>query len=114
MHEVGIAQEIIKIVNSYLVNENNIKVTSIKLDVGDFCNIQTESLIFGFDVLTKETLLEGAKLDIKKIPLKIKCKICDFVSILEEPFFYCTKCNSSNVEILTGTELNIIEIVLKD
>ena len=114
MHEVAIAQEIIEIVKSYLPNEDNVYVKSVKIDLGDFSNILPEALKFSFDVLLTDTELKGAKLEITKIPLKIKCSDCGHIAILDEPFFFCPDCSSPNVEILSGTELKVVEIELKE
>ncbi|OGU12098.1 MAG: hydrogenase maturation nickel metallochaperone HypA [Ignavibacteria bacterium GWB2_35_12] len=114
MHEVSIAQEIIEIVKSYLPKNNHVSVKSVKVEVGEFSNILPEALSFGFEVRTENSELKGAELIISKIPLTVKCKDCGYISTLEEPFFFCNSCESANVEILTGTELNVIEIELND
>ncbi|TAL67023.1 MAG: hydrogenase maturation nickel metallochaperone HypA [Bacteroidetes bacterium] len=114
MHEVSIAQEIIEIVKDYLPDGNGISVKSVKVDVGDFSNILPEALTFGFEVLTDNSGMKGAELIINKIPLTVNCINCNYISTLDEPLFFCKKCKSPNVEILTGTELKVTEIELND
>src|SRR3972149_3536246 len=89
MHEVSIAQEIIEIVKDYLLTNNHVSVKSIKVEIGDFSNILPEALSFGFKVMTENTDMTGAELIISKIPLTVKCRDCENISILEEPFFFC-------------------------
>ena len=114
MHEVAIAQEIIEIVKGYLPKTNNVSVKSIKVDLGDFSNIMPDALKFGFEVLIQDSELKGALLELNHIPLKIRCNSCGTESELEEPFFYCPKCSSGSVVIITGTEMRVVEIELND
>ena len=114
MHEVSIAQEIIEIVRDYIPGDNGIKVKSVKVALGEFSNILPDALSFGFEVLTDNTELKGTELIINKIPLTVSCMQCKEISTLDEPFFFCKKCESPNVEILTGTEMNVTEIELYD
>ena len=114
MHEVSIAQEIIEIVKGYLPTNNRISVKSVKVEIGEFSNILPEALSFGFEVMTENSELKGAELIISKIPLTVKCRDCESISTLDEPFFFCKACESVNVEIITGTEMKVIEIELND
>lgn len=113
MHELSIAQEIINIVKSSLP-ENYTKVKSIKLKVGKLSGVLIESLEFCFDSIITQTELDGAKLEVEEIPIKIKCIDCNTESILDEPIFQCSKCDSFNVQLLTGKELSITEIEIED
>ncbi len=114
MHEISIAEEIIEIVSGYLPQAKNISVKSVMINLGKFSNIMPEALKFGFEVLINDTKLNGATLNINKIPLTIRCNNCGTESELDEPFFYCPNCESGSVEILTGMEMNVIEIELND
>ena len=123
MHELSVAQNIIDIVRECLRNDliYNVdtkavnkdletKVKSILIEVGEFRNILPELLEFGFEVLIKGTGLEGAKLNIIHIPLTVKCRDCWHISRIEPAFFFCSKCESNNVDIETGNELQVKEI----
>ena len=73
-------------------------------------------LQFCFNVVIKDTALEGAKLAIQELPVTARCKECDFQWTLTGPTFTCENCNSGSLEILSGRELDIesIEIAQKD
>lgn len=66
MHEWGIVQEAIdEIVN--LANKNNIKkVEKVYLTLGEDDHLTKESVRLCFECLTKDTLLEGVILEVKK------------------------------------------------
>lgn len=114
MHEVSIAQEIISIAESCFAHGNCFSVQSVRVEIGEFSNIMIEPLEFAFNILIKESRMPDAKLIIKHIPLSIKCHDCWKISYLNEPFFYCAECESSHVEILTGTEMKVTEIEIEE
>lgn len=113
MHELSIAQEIINIVKSSLP-ENYSRVKSVKLKVGKLSGILIDSLEFCFESIVTQTELDGAKLEVEEIPITIKCIDCNAESILDEPIFQCPKCQSFNVQLVTGKELSISEIEIED
>ena len=114
MHEVSIAQEIIDIVRNYLPDDKDTSVKSVKVAIGEFSSIHAESLKFGYKVLTKDTNLQNSFLNIENIPLTVKCHECGAESILGEPLFFCPDCSGSKVEIISGTEMKVVEIEIYD
>ncbi|MCX6152682.1 MAG: hydrogenase maturation nickel metallochaperone HypA [Candidatus Kapabacteria bacterium] len=114
MHEVSIASEIIEIVRQNLPDGFDNKVKSVKLDLGEFTNIVPEALKFGFEVLTEGTELDGAQLIMNILPLKIECQICENVSLTEPGYFFCVKCGTDKVNIISGKEMKVVEIEIYD
>ncbi|MBU2445746.1 MAG: hydrogenase maturation nickel metallochaperone HypA [Bacteroidetes bacterium] len=114
MHELSIAQEIVNIVNQYLPENGNNSVRSVKVAVGKLSNILPDSLEFCFEAITTNSNLHGAKLEIEKIPLTVQCGDCNEKSDLEETIFVCPNCGGFNLQILSGRELNVIEIELDE
>ena len=84
------------------------------MNLGEFTNIIPEALKFGFEILCKDTALEGADLVINLLPLKIECSKCGNISITEPGFFYCEKCGSNEVKIISGNEMKVVEIEIYD
>ena len=70
MHEISLVQSIIKIVIAELPEYNMTKVDAITLKIGKMRQILGDALLFAFDILGKDTPLEGAKIIIEKIPVK--------------------------------------------
>ena len=114
MHEMGVAAEIIDIaISSIPDNIKNPTVEIINLKIGKLSAIVVESLCFCFDVMAKDTILSGAKLNIKEIPVSARCRDCNFEWTANEPVFVCRKCNSGSIDIISGRELDIesIEVI---
>lgn len=113
MHELSIAQEILSIVKASLP-DSNARVISIRLKIGHLSGILIDSLKFSFEAITSQTEFENTQLEITEVPIKIKCNDCLKASILNEPVFLCPECNSFNVQLLEGRELEILEIEIED
>jgi hydrogenase nickel incorporation protein HypA/HybF len=60
-----------------------------------------------------DTPIEGAKLEIEQVPINAKCAGCGHEFIVEEYMFICPECFSSNVNLIRGDELEIIDIEIE-
>lgn len=115
MHEMGIAMQIIEIATASIPKEeSDVTVARVNLKVGKLAAVVSDSLRFCFEIAAKETPLEGAELDIEEIPVVARCKACDAEWTIEGPAFSCEKCDSGQIEILSGRELNIESIEIAD
>jgi len=108
MHEMVVAENIIKIVRQKLAElDQKGKVKKIHLKIGKLTCVEPEALRFSFDVISRETPLEKASLFIQSVPITGGCKDCGEDFSLEKTDFACPLCGSFRVEIKTGRELFI-------
>jgi len=115
MHEMGIATEIVRIVaESIPPDMTGSKVARVNLKVGRLAAVVPQSLRFCFDIVAKETPVEGARLDIQEVAVMARCNDCDHSWEIGEPVFSCPKCQSSSIEMLSGRELDIDSIELEE
>lgn len=114
MHELSIAQEIIGIIQENLPKGNGHAVKSVKLKIGKLTNILPDSLEFCFDALIRSTPLDGAKLEIVRIPVSVNCQQCHTEHEIEGIAFACPSCGSSNIKMTAGDELQVSEIEISD
>jgi hydrogenase nickel incorporation protein HypA/HybF len=114
MHEMSVAQNILEIINEHVGKHEQHKVRSISLKVGELAGIVSESLEFCFLTIVNNTPLAHAKLQIKSIPITAECGACNHVSQLDYGIFFCEKCRSSEIKLLSGKELQVVQIELDD
>lgn len=113
MHELSIAQSILDIVGQHIPDDDKNHVKSVVVRIGKLSNVLPESLTFCFEALTRSTSYADSKLVIKNIPITIECKDCGKISEVDDYTFSCEKCESSNIAIIGGTDLNVEEIELE-
>lgn len=115
MHEMSIAQQIVKIALASVPDDSTWdRISCVNLTVGKLTAIGTDSLRFCYEVVTKNTVLGGSRLHITEIPVRAHCSGCGNAWTVEEPDFTCPKCRGGNVELLSGRELHIESIELSE
>ena len=115
MHEMGIAMQIVEIATASIPDDvKNIRVERVNLKVGKLAAVVPESLRFCFEIVAQDTPLSGAELVIEEIPVVARCNHCAAEWTIDEPFFTCQKCNSGDIELLSGRELDIHSIEIFD
>jgi hydrogenase nickel incorporation protein HypA/HybF len=111
MHEMGIAMEILRIVQESIPAEMiGAKVGRINLRVGRMSAVVPESLRFCFTVAADKTNAQGAELAIEEVAVLVSCQECGHQWEVETPDFVCPACGSGRVEMLSGRELDIVSI----
>ncbi len=113
MHELSIAENIAEIVREHLPPGPG-RVASVRVRIGEMAGVVADSLTFCFGAITAGTSLEGARLEIDRRPLKGKCRACGRESPLELPLFLCPICGSRDIEVISGRELEVAEIIIDD
>jgi len=114
MHELGIADNIVTAVLKEMNDRKLKSVSAIALRIGAMTDIVTDALEFGFEILIRETPLEGARLKIERVPVKGHCRGCGTDFEVEEFIFVCPKCSSGDIVVTQGTELDIAYLEVED
>lgn len=115
MHELSIALQIIKIVQKAIPDDDEkARVKKVHLNVGKLSAVVPGSLRFCFGVAVRETRLEGAELVINEIPVRARCRSCSHEWITDDFVFSCPACDSGSVEVVSGRELGVESIEIKD
>jgi hydrogenase nickel insertion protein HypA len=112
MHEFALAQEIVATVSSK-VTEGLENIQSIDIDVGAFSGVVVDSLDFGLQALLEEESITGIQININTIPTIAACE-CGMEYQLKEIFEMCPECQSFNRKLVSGTDIIIKSIELKE
>ena len=102
-----IAMNVVDIVCQKANEEKAIKVNSVELVIGELSGIMIDSLKFCFEAACKNTIANGARLNINEIEARAFCKSCKKEFKLESDFFPCPSCSDFNFEIKKGKEFSI-------
>jgi hydrogenase nickel incorporation protein HypA/HybF len=113
MHEVSICESIIDILKEQAAKEGASRVTSVVLKVGEMAGVVEGSMRFAFEVVSKDTLAEGAELIIHSVPLTARCSSCGTVFPIEGYAFSCALCGSPQIMVVSGRELIVEELEME-
>ena len=115
MHEMGIAQELVKIALDSIPQEiENPMVETVNLRIGKLASVVEHSLTFCFEIIAKDTPLEKARLKIDLVPIRVVCRSCEKEWEVTGPSFQCPFCEDGDVQMLTGREIEITSLELAD
>ncbi len=86
---MSFAQAILDTVMKIVEEKGAKKVNYVKIAVGNLLMLNPEQLKFCFDVVTRGTVAENAKLEIEVVKAKIKCTSCgkefdEYIGICDE------------------------------
>jgi hydrogenase nickel incorporation protein HypA/HybF len=110
MHELSITQHILDIVTKHAQRANAERVKAINLVVGDLTGFVDDSIQFYFDMLSPNTLAEGARLNIRRTPVKMRCRTCGAEYVPQDLSWLCPRCKASGGEIISGREFLVDSI----
>ena len=111
MHEMAITEGIIELC---LQHAGVRRVRSIDVEIGDLSSVVPEAIEFCFEACSRDTLLEGATLNLFKIAGLGECLECGATFPMAELFEPCSTCGSNRVTIIAGEELRVREIEVDD
>lgn len=108
MHELSIAHSLVELAIEAAENTGMKRVNALYLKLGALSGVVKESLLFSFDIVIQGTPLEGARLVIEDVPVKVYCPDCQEAHILPEPFpMRCPVCGTKTGQLLEGRELEL-------
>lgn len=107
MHELSVTQSILDIA---VKNAGYRKITQINLVIGQFSSIVDDSVQFYWDVISKDTAAEGARLHFERIPGEMTCQRCGHAFHPTGETFDCPACSSPFVKITKGEEFQVESI----
>ncbi len=115
MHELSVTESILKIVLKHAEENKAEKVLTIGLKIGELSELVGECIQHYFDYLSKDTIAEGAVLEIERAPIVFDCTECKDtfqVSLSDTRDFTCPQCHGAKVTLVSGREFYIKDITI--
>lgn len=114
MHEMGIVQSIMEIIEEQVRIHGAKKVLAVKLEFGAMTAVLPTAVTFAFEVLSKGGVAEGAQLEISILPIRVFCSECGQESELEQYHPLCPVCSAPVAKILQGRdEMRVVSLEIE-
>jgi hydrogenase nickel incorporation protein HypA/HybF len=110
MHELALARAILATVEQHAEGR---RVVSVEVSVGALRQVVPSTLAFGFEVLARGTGCEGATLEQRLRPARLRCA-CGALWELTELSFLCPLCGGAETRVIGGEELAVESIEIED
>ncbi|GAB6060519.1 hydrogenase maturation nickel metallochaperone HypA [Desulfonatronum parangueonense] len=114
MHEMSIAESLIRMVEAEMANHGLRTVHRIKIKHGALSTMVPDALDLAFEIMTKGTALEGVVIEYEKVPLTMRCNACNATFSPEVQSLHFAPCPSCGEEfghtVISGKEMNLEQI----
>lgn len=111
MHELGIVYEVIKVVDSFVLENQLTKVDKIVLEIGQLSQAIPRFIEACYPAAVSETAYEDTKLEIITLPAIGQCKNCQTEYNVVDTRKVCPNCGNDTFVLLSGQEFQIKEVV---
>ena len=110
MHEMSICESIREIFEEQARTQGFARIERVKLAIGALSGVEPEAIRFGFDVVMRGSLAEGAALEIDEIAARAWCLPCAAEVAIEQRYDACPVCGSYQLQVTGGEEMTIREM----
>jgi len=110
MHEMALCEGVLQVLDEYAGKQGYTRVRTVWLEIGALAGVEVEAMRFGFDVVTRGTLAEGAQLQIIERPGEAWCLQCAKTGTVKQRFDACPDCGSYQLQVTGGEEMRIKEL----
>jgi hydrogenase nickel incorporation protein HypA/HybF len=115
VHEMSIVQTLLEQVQSEVEKSGQQgRVVSLHLVIGRLSGVHVDSIRLGFELLSPNSIADGATLCIDQPRARSHCDTCGAQPEIEEIVDHCPACGQADITIRGGQELLLQSIELED
>lgn len=110
MHELSLAEEILRILEDTARARGFEKVRNVGLSIGLLSGVEPDSLLFCLDLVFRGSLAEGSRISLLRPEGEGWCRSCSQSVRIEAFGSNCPLCGGGPVHLEKGTEFRIVDI----
>ncbi|HUW50978.1 MAG TPA: hydrogenase maturation nickel metallochaperone HypA [Sulfuricella sp.] len=110
MHEMSLAEGVLQVVEDSARDQGFSRVKTVWLEIGALAGVEADAIRFCFDLVMKDTLAEGARLEIVTTEGRGCCLSCGQNVPVRLRYDPCPLCGGYPVEPTGGMEMRVKEL----
>lgn len=117
MHELHLMRQIVKTVETWLAETGNTRLSAVRLKVSTLSHLFTHdhaTLQATFQLATRGTKVEGARLEVIPVPADAWCSRCRRDVSVAPAHDVCSVCGEPVVAVSTKPEVVLHELVVQE
>lgn len=114
MHEIGLAGDILRLVEQAAARERFRRVARLRLEAGALAGVEVRALRFALESMQPGSVLEGAAIEIDEPPGAAWCSACGETVAIGSRADPCPRCGGWRLAPTGGTELKLRELIVHD
>ncbi len=111
MHELGVISAMVNSIEKIVKEQGLSQVQKLVLEVGELSGVVPRYMEVCYPAAVYKTFMEDTVLEMETIPGIVKCKDCGREFNAMEHDFVCPDCGGQDMEILSGNDVIIKEIL---
>lgn len=113
MHEMALAEAVLKIVEATARDQSCNKVTMVRLDIGVLSHVEPDALRFCFDAVMQGSIAECARLEIERAPGRGWCHDCAGEVPVAALGAACPECGGYKLQVTGGSDMRVRDMEVK-
>jgi len=107
---MSLAEGVLQLIEDAARKQNFANVATVWLEIGQLAGVEVEAMKFCFDVVTRDSIAHGARLEIIELPGTGWCMHCAMTVPMREVFGECPRCGGHQMQVTGGTEMRVKEL----
>lgn len=110
MHEMSIAESVLGIVEDTARAGGLARVSEVRLAIGQLAAVEVSALRFCFEAVVRDSVAEGAALEIEELPGEAWCFDCCATVPLAARGEACPACGGARLQVTGGADMRVKDI----
>jgi hydrogenase nickel incorporation protein HypA/HybF len=110
MHEMSLAEGVRGIVEEAARARGFATVRTVVLEIGELASVEVEALRFCLDVVLRDSVAEGARVEVETIAGTGRCRKCARTVGIANLYDACPACGGCPVQPTGGTGMRVKEL----
>ncbi|ROR32530.1 hydrogenase maturation nickel metallochaperone HypA [Inmirania thermothiophila] len=110
MHEMALCESLLQLIEEQQRRHGFRRVRRVRLEVGRLAGVEVEALRFGFDVVTRGSVAEGAALEILEPPGRAWCMACEAEVEIAHRYDPCPRCGGYGLGVRGGDAMRVLDL----
>jgi hydrogenase nickel incorporation protein HypA/HybF len=114
MHELPITEALLNLALKHAEEAGATRITQLNLVIGQLSAVVDDSVQFYWDIVSRGTIAEGARLEFRRVAAMLRCGNCGAEFRPDGRDYLCPRCSSTRVEMVSGDDFQLESIEIED
>lgn len=110
MHEMSLAEGILRIIDDQAESRGFRRVLRVRLEIGELAGVEVDALRFAFDAVKSNGIAKDAVLEIESISGEGWCMDCATTVPIAALYADCPECGGVRVRATGGMDMRVVDL----
>jgi len=110
MHELSVTTHLLDLALRHAERAQAKRIVRLNLLIGELATVVDDSVAHYWDIISRDTPAEGAKLNFDRVPGRMQCLPCEHDYAVAGGQLSCPICAGTRVRIIAGREFRLVSI----